>query len=163
MILRFNLHIAFCLFLLSFSITAQETTDTLPPVFMIGEYEVMYNNMISQQPDLLMTVCDNNMDQAYSNWLNFLVEVENFAIESKVDINGVKLWINVFWNEDGSIGHIAYYPKPNSKNMEYGYITALLKEFIDSYQSDLTHNKTFCHYGSASFPSFITSSKKVDK
>lgn len=119
--------------------------------------------MLSNQPDLLMSVCNDDMDKAYSAWLNFLVEVERFAIEKELDINGVKLWINVFWSPDGTVKHIAFYPKPNSKNMEYEYISVLLREFAISQDSGIEHSKMFCHYGSASFPSFITTGRKEDK
>ncbi len=130
---------------------------------MIGEYEYQYNDMISNAPDLLMTVCNNDMDKAYSLWLEFLVGLEKYALENDIDINGVKIWINVFWDGDGSIKHIAFYPKPNSKNMEYGLLSALLKEYSKNYELELEHSKMFAHYGSASFPSFITTTGKQDK
>ena len=142
---------------------AQEEVDTLPSVFMIGEHEKAYAQMLNAQPDLLMTVCDDNMDKAYENWLNFLQAVEQYAIENDVDINGVKIWINVFWNPNGKIKHIAFFPKPNSKNMDYDNVKVLFSQFILSYETDLEYSKLFCHYGSASFPRFITTSGKVDK
>lgn len=149
--------------LISSEINAQVQTDTLPAVFMIGEHEAAYTRMLSEKPDLLMSVCNDDMEKAYANWLYFLVEIEKFAIENEVDINGVKIWINVFWNPDGSLKHIAFYPKPNSKNMEYEYVKVLFKAFVKENKSELRHSKSFCHYGSASFPSFITNRKKVDK
>lgn len=144
-------------------VSSQVTSDTLPKVFLIGEYEMQYNEMISISPDLLMSVCKNDMDKAYSKWLTFLVGLEKFAIENDVNINGVKIWINVFWDESGAIKHIAFYPKPNSKNMEYEYLSALLKEYAETYEVGLGHDKMFAHYGSASFPSFISSTAKEDK
>jgi len=145
------------------SISAQSTTDTLPAIFMIGEHESLYNEMISNAPDLLMTVCENDMDKAYSKWLKFLVGLENYALEQDVDINGVKIWINVFWDAEGKVKHITFYPKPNSINMEYDLLSALLKEYSKNFTLDLDHDKMFAHYGSASFPSFITSVKKEEK
>lgn len=161
--LKIFIHIIFGLILYLPSAYSQVHVDTLPSVFLIGEHEISYNKMLRNQPDLLMSVCDDDMDKAYSTWLNFLVEVERFAIENDVDIKGVKLWINVFWNPDGSIKHIAFYPKPNSKNMDYDYVSALFKEFAKTQNSGLVHNKMVCHYGSASFPSFITSGGNEDK
>lgn len=143
--------------------TAQSDLDTLPSVFMIGEHEIEYNEMLKVQPDLLMSVCNDDMEKAYNKWLTFLVEIEKFAIENDVDINGVKIWINVFWNENGTLKHIAFYPKPNSRNMEYEYVKVLFAQFIEKYNSDLKNEKLFCHYGSASFPSFITTSAKEEK
>jgi len=157
------IHILFGLLAFLPSAYSQAPIDTLPSVFLIGEHEISYNRMLENQPDLLMSVCGDDMEKAYSTWLNFLVEVEKYAIQNDVDINGVKLWINVFWNPDGTVKHIAFYPKPNSKNMEYEFVTALFKEFVKKQDANLVHTKMFCHYGSASFPSFITSAKKEDK
>ena len=145
------------------SVHAQSATDTLPMVFMIGEHESQYNEMISNAPDLLMTVCENDMEKAYSVWLKYLVGLENYALENKVNINGVKIWINVFWDAEGNIKHVAFYPKPNSINMEYNLLSAVLKEYSKTYSVDVKNEKMFAHYGSASFPSFITSVKKEEK
>ncbi len=145
------------------SLTAQSNIDTLPSVFMIGEHEKSYSQMLTLRPELLMTVCNGDMDLAYENWLNFLRAVEQFATENEVDINGVKIWINVFWNPNGKIKHIAFFPKPNSKNMDYEYLRVLFSQFILQYESKLEFEKLFCHYGSASFPSFITISGNIDK
>lgn len=123
---------------------------------MIGEYEQQYNQMVGEKPDLIMSVCEDDMEKAYNNWLLFLLEVEKYAESQNLDIKGIKLWINVFWNADGTIDHISYYPKPNSRNMEYELLTALFKEFSKEYQSKLKHTRNYCHYGSASFPSFMT-------
>lgn len=161
--MRYIFSICLLTFCITVSIEAQTDVDTLPSVFMIGEHEEAYAEMLSVQPELLMTVCNDNMDYAYSNWLHFLQSIEQFAIESDIDINGVKLWINVFWNPDGNIKHIAFFPKPNSRNMDYDYVKVLFSQFILNYETDLEYDKIFCHYGSASFPSFITKSGKVDK
>jgi len=155
--------ILFLLLTFGTQVHAQVETDTLPSVFMIGENEAAYNKMLSVQPDLLMSVCNDDMIEAYNVWLNFLVEMEKFALENDVDINGIKIWINVFWEVDGSVKHIAFYPKPNSKNMEYEYVKVLFSQFIEQYNSELKNDKLFCHYGSASFPSFITTSNKEEK
>lgn len=130
---------------------------------MIGEFEKQYNEMLGAHPDLLMAVCGDDMDAAYNIWLNFLSEMEKFAIEQDVNINGAKIWINVFWDVDGTIKHIAFYPKPNSINMEYGYMKVLFSQFSEQYNSGLNHTNLYSLYGSASFPSFITSSGNEDK
>ncbi len=161
--MKYLLTIFLALVAFSQTISAQSVTDTLPTVFLIGEYEKQYNEMISDAPDLLMTVCKNDMDKAYSLWLSFLVGLEKYAIENEVNINGVKVWINVFWDENGNIKHIAYYPKPNSINMEYNVLAAVLKEYTKNYSLELENEKMFAHYGSASFPSFITTTKKEEK
>ncbi len=161
--MRYILSTFLLLICFQFSLKAQTTVDTLPSAFMIGEHEKAYSQMLTQQPELLMTVCNGNMDQAYANWLNFLRAVEQFAIENEVDINGVKIWINVFWSPNGRIKHIAFFPKPNSKNMDYEYVRVLFSQFIMKYETELKYEKLFCHYGSASFPSFITTSGNIDK
>ncbi len=81
-----------------------------------------------------------------------LHEMENHADSLGFDIKGIKMWLNVFWSEDGSIKRLVYYPKPNSKNIDFSKLTNFLAAFVQSYQFTLTANECFSHYGSASFP-----------
>ncbi len=137
--------------LISFSsIQAQQ----VPEVFLIGEHEDQYEEMIGDYQDLLLSVCNNSMDMAYDKWLEMLMQMENYADSLNYDIKGVKIWINVFWDKEGNIDHIVYYPKPNSKNMDFDKLSTFFKEFTKVYQMNIEADSGFSHYGSASFPSF---------
>lgn len=127
-------------------------TDTSDKVYFIGEDEKKYEKLVEKYKTMLFTVCDNDMNTAYDHWSDLLKDFETFAVKNNFDIKGVKLWINVFWEKDGSIDYIVFYPKPNSKNMNYDQMKSLLAKFALQYQSSVKHTTGFSHYGSAAFP-----------
>lgn len=135
----------------------------VPSVFFIGEHEAAFEKMVKDYQTMLMTVCDNNMEQTHDNWTNFLKDIENYATTQNIDLKGTKYWLNVFWNKDGSIDHIAFYPKPNSRNMDYEDIKIMLTGFVRVYQSPVKYKTRFSHYGSASFPVFTKASLAKEK
>ena len=125
----------------------------LPMSFIIGEHEESYEKMVKECDTHLLSVCDESMDEAYKNWLLMLDDIETYAEEKSFDINGIKIWMTVYWNYDGSIKHIVYYPKPNSKNMDFENLTEFFSGFSQVYKLPKTSTSCFSHYGSASFPS----------
>jgi len=129
--------------------------DSLPNVFMIGENEDEYEDLVTACNTMLLNVCENDMDMAYRKWLGLLSDMEKFAEAQEIDIRGVKIWINVFWDKDGAIKHLVYYPKPNSKNMDFDKLSVFFETFASEHKIDTTHSgKCFSHYGSATFPTF---------
>ena len=148
----------FLLFSYGHEAIGQQTS--LPKVFLIGEHEDAYEKMINVYDNLLLTVCNNSMDEAYNKWSEMLIQIEHYADSLDYDIKGVKIWINIFWNKEGRIEYIVYYPKPNSKNMDFDRFTSFLKEFIGLYQMKIETTDGFSHYGSASFPTHSTISAK---
>ena len=130
-------------------------SDTiLPPVFLIGEYENQYNELIEAYETLLFTVCEFDMDAAFSKWQSMLKEMNGFAERNSMDLDGVKVWLNVFIEPSGEISHLAYYLKPTSKNVDAAELNAFFKEFIKDYRFPLLSKTTYSHYGTASFPVF---------
>ncbi|HMR88736.1 MAG TPA: hypothetical protein PKD51_11315 [Saprospiraceae bacterium] len=147
-------------------LNAQQKSNTetqIATVFYIGENERNYEKLVQNYNKLLFTVCDNNMDQAFEYWSVLLKDIEDFASKSNLDLKGVKLWMNVFWAKDGKIDHIVFYPKPNSKNLEYDTVQAMLKKFVETYQSPIKYSSKFSHYGSAAFPVFSKSVSGTEK
>ena len=129
--------------------------DTTPPkVFILGEHESAYEKLNLEYNVMLLTACNNNMDLAYQKWLGMLNEMEAYATLINYDIKGVKVWLNVFWNTDGTIKHIAYHLKQNSRNIDTAEFTAFLVSFINHYTFPLTSANKYSHYGSASFPTY---------
>ncbi len=143
-----RVHILFVFLFFSFCSFSQSQNR----VFLIGENEEAYENLVSECQTMLLTVADQKMDRAYDLWKDMLVSLENFSDSQNFDLKGVKLWMNVFWYPDGHISKIAYYPKPTSKNMDFDQVTQLLNIFIDQYQLPISSDRCFSHYGSASFP-----------
>jgi len=156
--------LTFSLLCLFFFVQASQTTDlkhhegllfndtTPPKVFILGEHESAYEKINLEYNVMLLAACEGNMDVAYQKWLGMLNEMEAYATMINYDIKGVKVWLNVFWNVDGSIKHIAYHLKQNSRNIDTAEFTAFLISFINHYKFPLTTNSKFSHYGSASFP-----------
>lgn len=131
-------------------VSAQQ--NELPKVMLIGEENGYYEELVEECNTLLLSVTDNSMMAAFDNWTEMLSEMEASADKDGFDIKGVKLWINVFWNEDGSINKVFYYPKPNSKNMDFEKLSYFLEHFANAYTFPITSEACFSHYGSASFP-----------
>ncbi len=139
------------------------TDNQIPSVFYIGENERSYEKLVQSYNKLLFTVCDNNMDQAFEYWTVLLKDIEDYSAKSNIDLKGVKLWLNVFWAKDGKIDYIVFYPKPNSKNLDYDSVQDMLKRFVESYQSPIKYSSKFSHYGSAAFPVFSKSILGTEK
>jgi len=127
--------------------------DTTPPkVFILGEHEKAYEKLNLEYSVMLLTACEGNMETAYQKWLSMLNEMEAYATLINYDIKGVKVWLNVFWNKDGTVNHVAYHLKQNSRNIDTAEFTAFLISFINRYKFPLVTQSKFSHYGSASFP-----------
>jgi hypothetical protein len=130
------------------------TTNSEGKVFFIGEDEQQYEKLVKNYNVLLFTVCENSMEKAYDNWATLMKEIENASEKANIDLKGVKLWLNVFWDKEGKIDYIVFYPKPNSRNLNYDLIKTFLSNFVKTYQSPLKYTTKFSHYGSVSFPIF---------
>ncbi|MEM9821424.1 MAG: hypothetical protein AAF985_10145 [Bacteroidota bacterium] len=126
--------------------------DTVPKVFLLGEYEAAFEQFSTIYPAMLLDVCNYDMQEAYGKWLDLLQQMEAHSEMVEYDLKAIKVWLNVFWNKDGSIDHIAYYLKPASKNIDTDRLTLFLISFINSYQPALNFERNYAHYGSAAFP-----------
>lgn len=125
-----------------------------PSVYLLGTDEEQYAEIIKNYPSNLLSVSGESMEKTYENWMLLLMDMENYAGHTGYDLKGIKVWINVFWNKEGRIDYITYYPKPNCRNVPFEDLTAFLKSFIKSYQNGIPYKANYSHYGSASFPSF---------
>ncbi len=130
-------------------------TPGLPEVFLIGEYEDYYLSLSQQHPEVFLSVYNNNIDNAFKGWSELLMDIEDFAADAKFDIKGVKLWLNVYFNADGTISNLAFYPKPNSRNIPQDQLVAFFKNFVRQYRFTETYTNGFQHSSGASFPTFF--------
>lgn len=126
----------------------------------MGEHEGYYEQLITQHQLMLLTASENNMTLAYDRWLSLLTEIEDKAQSVGFDIKGVKLWLNAFWHRNGSLSHLVFYPKPNSRNINYEEFGMFLQSICGNLQIEIEASAAFSHYGSASFPTqpLVTSS-----
>lgn len=144
-------HIYIILFCISFACTAiAQSVNT--KVALIGENEKEYEKIMTECSSSLLSISENSMDKAFNLWTTMLSDFEETAENQGFDIKGTKVWMNLFWEADGSIKKIVYYPKPNSKNIDFNQFTKLLETFATNYYLEIDHDTCFSHYGSASFP-----------
>lgn len=127
----------------------------LPTVFLIGEYEDRYLDLSKAHPAQFMSVYQNDIDLAYKGWTNCLMDMEDYASRINYDLKGIKVWINLYFNADGTISNLAYFPKPNSRNVPDEELTAFFNGFVHQYRLPVTAEKGFQHSTSASFPTFF--------
>ena len=131
----------------------QISRDTiLPTVFRIGEYEAVYDELLIEYETLLLSACDHSMTDAFNKWKSMLLDMEKYSEDVGYDLKGTKLWVNVFWNADGTIRHFAYYLKPVSRNLDLQELNAFLESFVRYYRFPLEHHTQYSHYGTAMFP-----------
>ena len=150
-ILRYSLLLICLTSLSSTLLVAQENSD-LPAVFMIGEHELPYEKLVAECSVPLLKVCDESMDEAYAKWLGVLKDIETYADTTGFDIKGSKLWINIYWNANGTIKNLVYYPKTNSKNMDFSLMTAFFERYLSEQTVELKYETCFSHAGSVNFP-----------
>ncbi len=135
--------------------TFSKINAQLPSSFLIGEYEEAYDEILEKYPKNLVTLCDNDNDRAYSIWTLVMIDLAEYAKNNNVEINGLKAWMNIFFNNSGGIDYIVYYPKPNSKNLDFEKLSALFSSFCKSYKMKFTLQDRCMLNAAASFPVFV--------
>lgn len=140
-------------FLTAARATSTVKIDSLPTVFALGQYDGQpFEKLKSEHGTQLLAVCRNDMEMAYYLWVHVLKHIETHSVKTGFDLNGVKLWLYIFWNKDGSIRNIAFFPKPNSKNFKTEDMSAFLTGFCKIYKFPMTADTNFSHYSTANFP-----------
>ena len=125
-----------------------------PLVSLIGEDEFLLSDLSMKYSGILLQVCGNDMDLAYDMWSEMLGAMEDFSEEIEYDIKGIKTYLHVFFEADGKIAHIAFFPKANSRNVPVSELRAFFKEFAKTYTLPVTGETGFSHYSSGAFPLF---------
>ncbi|MCB0704673.1 MAG: hypothetical protein KDC34_05160 [Saprospiraceae bacterium] len=147
------------LFLALNSLQAQSFTsnplaqDDLPKVFVLGDHEAQYEELLISYEQSLLQVCDLDMDKAFNVWMSMVEELEAYATTIDYDINGIRAWFHVFFDSDGSVDHIAFHLKPQSRNVDLDEFTAFLSSFINLYKVPMTTTNRYFNYTSVAFPS----------
>ncbi|MBP6794553.1 MAG: hypothetical protein KA143_05850 [Saprospiraceae bacterium] len=126
--------------------------DSLPAIFMIGQFTDPFE-ALNNSSQTLLEICQNDVYLAYDKWLHMLSELESVSESLGLTLKGSKFWFSVFWNQDGTIKHFAYFPKSGSKEMDQKVFKEVLTTFIANYKLPIVNNKsTFYNYGSGAFP-----------
>lgn len=150
----------FFLLVLGIGLTTNLSAQNMRKAFILGENEEQYDQLRTEHARTLLTVFDNNQEEALQSWFQLLQKMEGYSQKINFDVDGLKLYLNVFWNADGSIAYIGALPKPDSKNVKKEDLVAFLSSFIRQYTPDgPTSDRKFSHYTSVAFPTFA---KKID-
>lgn len=144
--------VVFAVSCLEAQVAEQQDPVEVPRVGIIGEYETEFEALARENPGILLGECGNDMDIAYEKWTDMLVAMEDYAQSINYDIDGLKTYFYIFWNADGTIRHLAFFPKANSRNIPVEELKAFFKGFVKEYQMSIVAQEGFSHYGSASFP-----------
>ncbi|MCR9286756.1 MAG: hypothetical protein NXI23_05115 [Bacteroidetes bacterium] len=142
-----------------YALRGGDQKEALPKVFVLGSHEDVYEKTISEYNQLL-AVCDNDLKVAFEKWISMMLEMEAYAKQITYDLRGVKVWIHVFWDSKGSIDHIGYHLKPNSRNVDTKELNAFFTSFVGEYQFPLLTDSRYSHYTTVSFPVFA---KRINK
>jgi hypothetical protein len=151
----FALSISLCTLSESSNAKPTPVLDTLPRVFLLGVYDGDFEQLKEQYSMSLVQACRSDMEMAYYNWIQMLQHLESYGKTQKFDLDGVKIWLYAFWNKDGSIQHLAFYLKQNSRNIDKTAFATFLDGFCSQYKSPIKAEKNFSNYSSASFPVMI--------
>lgn len=126
--------------------------DKNPQVFIIGEQEELHAQLSNDYARSLLEANDGNMEAAFDAWVDFISSMEDAAKKQGLDLNGVKIWLQVFFEPDGSIGNLAYHLRPQSKNIDAVKINSFLQQFAKEGTMKMTADFKFNHYSTAAFP-----------
>ena len=140
------------------TVTKIKQKTELPKVFIISDDQATFEQLSAQYNTSLMDVCKDNDEAAYAKWTNMMHAFEQHADKNNINVKGVKMWVKVFWGADGSVEHIGYFLKPNSRNAKLEEMTALWRTFVEKYHLPLDEGSTvakFSNYGSVSFPLYM--------
>jgi hypothetical protein len=128
-------------------------SDSIPQVFMLGQFDgAPFESLKVEYETQLATVCRNDMEMTYYIWVQMLKRIESHASKTGFDMSGIKLWLYAFWNKDGTLRSLAYYPKPNSRNFKSEEMTQFLSGFVPTYRLPTAFEKNFQHYSFGNFP-----------
>ena len=146
--MRYWLVIGIGLFFSLTSVQAQEATV----IYSLNDRPEEVQDVLDEEYEVLLKYYQGDMEKAMKDWYGFLTSLEKFAEAEAVNIDGVKVWLNVFSRPDGSLKAVGYHPKSGSKKMDWAVFEALLKEFSKQYQYPVEMKQPYSHYAAAMWP-----------
>lgn len=131
---------------------ADSKTNAIPKIFQLGEDEKIYDELVKGYPLSLLEASNNDVKVAFDKWIGVLEDMQDYADKIRYDIKGVKLRLHVFWNENGSIDHLGYLLREDSKNVNDAELKAFLKTFVSRSKMDIESMRKYSFYTTATFP-----------
>lgn len=127
-------------------------SQELGKVFELGNQEKAYEALTTSYSQSLLEAVDNDIEQALDKWLDLMNRMEDYSERINYDIKGLRVWFHIFWAPDGTIDHIGYLMRDDSRNFDPVELAAFLKSFAAREKIDIKSNKQFSFYTGSTFP-----------
>jgi hypothetical protein len=138
--------------LISLPWVATMQAQTLDKAFVLGSDEQRYEQLTSNHSQSLLEATAGDITKAFESWLDMQEAIDAYAANQNFDLNGVKIWLHVFWAPDGRIDQIGFLLRPDSRLVDEKEIRALLAGFSEQYRLPVQSSQPFSHYTGATFP-----------
>lgn len=140
------------LFALCCTVFCQAQSGSMNKVFVLGAEEQRYEQLTSSYTQSLLEATGGDITKAFESWLDMQQSIDRYAASQNYDLNGVRLWLHVFWAPDGNIDQLGFLLRPDSRLVDEKEIQVLLAGFISQYTLPVQSQRTFSHYTGATFP-----------
>lgn len=153
-----RIFLSLCMLLVLNGLYGQEK---LPVAFELGQVnEKAYEALSQEYNQSLLEVANFDMNKAFDQWVELMKSIDAYAarINFSEKIKGVQAFLQVFWSPDGSIDHIGYLLRPDSKNLtetDKQELAAFFSSFTRQHSFPLTSTKKFNHYTEVTFPTVV--------
>lgn len=131
----------------------------LPAAFELGKVdEKAYEQIAQEYNQSLLEVAGYDMTKAFENWVELMKSVDVYAAKIGYDLKGVQAFLQIFFATDGTIDHIGYQLRPDSRNFtdkEKQELTAFFSSFARQQRFALTSSRKFNHYTEVTFPTVV--------
>ena len=121
-------------------------------VFVLGEEEQLYEQLTSSYSQSLLEAASGDIEVAFDSWLNMQQSMDDYAEQIAYNLDGVKVWLHVFWSKEGKIDRLGFLLRPDSRLVDQSELKAFFAGFVGEYQLPLTSGMQFSHYTGAAFP-----------
>lgn len=140
--------------ILAFAIVALPAllSAQMSKAFELGTDEVHYEQLVGNHSQSLLEATGGNITQAFEGWLDMQQAIDAYATSQNYDLNGVKVWLHVFWAPDGAIDELGFLLRPDSRFVDKAELKALFAGFIQQYRLPVQSGRGFNHYTGATFP-----------
>jgi hypothetical protein len=118
----------------------------------MGSNEQAEDALSLRYKNSLLEVCNYDFDIAFEKYQSLLVAMESYSDQIGFDLKGVKMWCNFYFEKDGTIKHITFHLKPQSRNIKTDELTAFLSSFMNKYKFPVITAARFYHTGVINFP-----------
>ncbi|MEL7220990.1 MAG: hypothetical protein AAGJ93_06705, partial [Bacteroidota bacterium] len=72
----------------------------LDKIFVLGTDEQRYEQLVGSYSQSLLEATKGDITQAFEGWLDMQKALDSYAAAQNYDLNGVKIWLHVFWATD---------------------------------------------------------------